>query len=108
MVFLIQMAMLFADVATLFQTIGFSPVGSRLPVMQGTYFAFVPIMVSIMKTSGIADLFGAVLVGGVILMFGLVLPAGVSMLSSVNWSRHNMMILATSISVGLSLQQVPK
>ena len=38
-VFLIQMSMLFAGVATLFQTIGFGPVGARLPVMQGTSFA---------------------------------------------------------------------
>jgi NCS2 family nucleobase:cation symporter-2 len=65
MVFLIQMAMLFAGVATLFQTIGFGPVGARLPVMQGTSFAFVPIMISIVKSSGIAALFGAVLVAGV-------------------------------------------
>ena len=64
MVFLIQMAMLFAGVATLFQTIGFGPVGARLPVMQGTSFAFVPIMISIVKSSGIAALFGAVLVAG--------------------------------------------
>ena len=65
MVFLIQMAMLFAGVATLFQTIGFGPVGARLPVMQGTSFAFVPIMISIVKSSSIAALFGAVLVAGV-------------------------------------------
>jgi len=33
MVFLVQMAMLFAGVATLFQTIGVGPIGARLPVM---------------------------------------------------------------------------
>ena len=65
MVFLIQMAMLFAGVATLFQTIGFGPVGARLPVMQGPALPFVPIMISIVKSSGIAALFGAVLVAGV-------------------------------------------
>ncbi len=64
MVFLVQMAMLFAGIATLFQTIGFGPVGARLPVMQGTSFAFVPIMIGIVKTSGIAALFGAVIVAG--------------------------------------------
>ena len=46
MVFLIQMAMLFAGIATLFQTVGFGPVGARLPVMQGTSFA-VPIMIGV-------------------------------------------------------------
>ena len=47
MVFLIQMAMLFAGIATLFQTVGFGPVGARLPVMQGTSFAFVPIFLAL-------------------------------------------------------------
>ncbi|MDB3880363.1 purine permease, partial [Alphaproteobacteria bacterium] len=64
MVYLVQMAMLFAGVATLFQTIGFGPIGARLPVMQGTSFAFVPIMIAIVKTSGMAALFGAVIVAG--------------------------------------------
>ena len=32
-VYLIQMAMLFAGIATLFQTVGFGPVGARLPIM---------------------------------------------------------------------------
>ena len=62
MVYLVPMAMLFAGVAILFQTIGFGPIGARLPVMQGISFAFVPIMIGIVKTSGMAALFGAVIV----------------------------------------------
>ena len=65
MVFLIQMAMLFAGIATLFQTIGIGPVGARLPVMQGTSFAFVPIMIGIVKAGGMATLMGAILVAGI-------------------------------------------
>ena len=65
MVFLIQMAMLFAGVATLFQTIGFGQVGARLPVMQGTSFAFVPIMIGVVKSSGMAALMGSVIVAGI-------------------------------------------
>ena len=65
MVFLIQMAMLFAGIATLFQTIGFGPVGARLPVMQGTSFAFVPIMIGVVKSSGMAALMGSIIVAGV-------------------------------------------
>lgn len=38
-IFLIQMAMVFAGLATLIQTIGFGPVGARLPIVQGTSFA---------------------------------------------------------------------
>ena len=44
MIYMIQMSMFFAGVATLFQTIGFGPVGARLPIVQGTSFAFLPIM----------------------------------------------------------------
>ena len=65
MVFLIRMAMLFAGIATLFQTIGFGPVGARLPVMQGTSFAFVPIMIGVVKSSGMAALMGSVIVAGI-------------------------------------------
>jgi NCS2 family nucleobase:cation symporter-2 len=50
----------------------------------------------------------SVLGGGVILMFGMVVSAGINMLSEVKWNRRNMMILATSLSVGLGLQAVPK
>ncbi len=39
-IYLIQMAMLFAGVATLFQTIGVGPIGARLPIMH--FFFFFP------------------------------------------------------------------
>ncbi len=65
MIFLIQMAMLFAGVATLFQTIGFGPVSARLPVMQGTSFAFVPIMIGVVRSSGMAALIRSVIVAGI-------------------------------------------
>ena len=45
MIYMIQMSMFFAGIATLIQTIGVGPVGSRLPVVQGTSFAFIPIMI---------------------------------------------------------------
>jgi NCS2 family nucleobase:cation symporter-2 len=62
-VFLIQMSMLFAGIATLMQTIGFGPVGARLPVMQGTSFAFVPVMIGAAKM-GMGTLFGGIVIGG--------------------------------------------
>ena len=40
LIYMIQMSMLFAGIATLFQTIGFGPVGARLPIVQGTSFDF--------------------------------------------------------------------
>ena len=50
MVYFIQMAMLFAGVATLLQTVGFGPVGARLPIMQGTSFAFVGVIAGLAAT----------------------------------------------------------
>jgi len=41
MSYMIQLAMLFAGVATLIQTIDIGPVGARLPIVQGTSFAFI-------------------------------------------------------------------
>ena len=65
LVFLIQMSMLFAGIATLFQTVGMGQIGAKLPVMQGTSFAFIPIMIPIVKTAGMAALFGGIIVGGI-------------------------------------------
>ncbi len=64
-IFLIQMSMLFAGIATLMQTVGLGPVGARLPVMQGTSFAFIPVMIPAVKTAGLAGLFGAIVIGGI-------------------------------------------
>lgn len=65
MIFLIQMSMLFAGIATLFQTIGAGPVGARLPIMQGTSFAFIPVMIPVVAGAGMGALFGAVVIGGI-------------------------------------------
>lgn len=65
MVYMIQMVMVFAGIATLIQTIGLGPVGARLPIVQGTSFAFIPIMVPVVKGAGIAALFGGIIIGGV-------------------------------------------
>lgn len=65
-VYLIQMAMLFAGIATLFQTIGFGPVGSRLPIMQGTSFAFVGVLAGIAATQGLGVALTSCLIGGAI------------------------------------------
>ncbi len=67
LIYLIQMAMMFAGVATLIQTIGFGPVGARLPIVQGTSFAFLPVMIPAMAgagTAGLPGLMTGVVVGG--------------------------------------------
>lgn len=67
MVYMIQMSMLMAGVATLFQTIGMGPVGARLPIVQGTSFAFIPIMIPAVAGAGVAGMAGlmtGVVIGG--------------------------------------------
>jgi xanthine permease len=67
MIYLIQMSMFFAGIATLFQTIGFGPIGAKLPIVQGTSFAFIPIMIPLVAGKGVEALpalFGGVLIGG--------------------------------------------
>lgn len=65
-VYLIQMAMLFAGIATLFQTVGFGPVGARLPIMQGTSFAFVGVLAGVAATQGLGVALTACIIGGAV------------------------------------------
>ena len=65
-IYLIQMAMLFAGVATIFQTTGFGPVGARMPIMQGTSFAFVGVLAGISATQGLGVALTACIIGGLI------------------------------------------
>jgi NCS2 family nucleobase:cation symporter-2 len=60
------MAMLFAGIATLFQTIGFGPIGARLPIMQGTSFAFVGVLAGIAATQGLGVALTSCIIGGLI------------------------------------------
>ena len=66
LLYLIQMSMLFAGVATLLQTITIGPVGAALPIVQGTSFAFLPIipLVAGKGVDALAALFGGVIIGG--------------------------------------------
>ncbi|PJE27703.1 nucleobase:cation symporter-2, NCS2 family [Pseudooceanicola antarcticus] len=68
MTYMIQMAMLFAGIATLFQTIGLGPVGARLPVVQGTSFAFLPVMIPAVAglgVDGMPGLMTGIVIGGI-------------------------------------------
>ncbi len=67
MIYMIQMSMFFAGLATLIQTIGIGPVGAKLPIVQGTSFAFIPIMIPLVAGKGVdamAVIMGGVFVGG--------------------------------------------
>ena len=68
MIYMIQMSMFFAGLATLLQTMTIGPVGAGLPIVQGTSFAFIPIMIPLVAGKGvdaIAVVMGGVIVGGI-------------------------------------------
>lgn len=72
MIYMIQMSMFLAGIATLFQTIGFGPVGARLPIVQGTSFAFIPIMIPAVAGAGVAGMAGlmtGIVIGGIFHFF---------------------------------------
>ena len=69
LIYMIQMSMLFAGIATLMQTVGLGPVGARLPLVQGTSFAYIPVMIPIVAGKGVeamAALTTAALIGGLV------------------------------------------
>ena len=63
-IFLIQMALFAAGVATIIQTVGYKNIGARLPIIQGTSFAFIPIMLPF-KAFGLGAIFTAAFIGGI-------------------------------------------
>ena len=69
MIYMIQMSMIFAGLATLIQTVGVGPMGARLPVVQGTSFAFIPIMIPIAIQFGMPALMGGIIAGGIFHFF---------------------------------------
>jgi len=69
MIYMIQMSMVFAGLATLLQTVTLGPVGAKLPIVQGTSFAFIPIMIPIAIQFGMAALMGGIIIGGIFHFF---------------------------------------
>lgn len=69
MIYMIQMSMVFAGLATLIQTISLGPIGAKLPIVQGTSFAFIPIMIPITIQFGMAALMGGIIVSGIVQFF---------------------------------------
>ncbi|WP_433193765.1 nucleobase:cation symporter-2 family protein [Nocardia sp. CA-107356] len=69
---LVTAALFVSGLATLLQTLGIGPFGSRLPIVQGVSFAGVSTMVAIATTGGLRPVFGSIIVAGAI---GLVLSS---------------------------------
>ncbi len=103
LIYMIQMAMLFAGVATLIQTIGVGPAGARLPLVQGTSFAFLPVMIPIVAGQGVAamaQLTTAAICGGLFHM-------GVSFfIGRIRFALPPMVTGLVVLMIGLSLMRV--
>lgn len=63
---LVQCALFVAGLSTLLQLYPIWKVGSRLPIIMGVSFAYVPTLISLGAGYGIAGIFGAQLVGGIV------------------------------------------
>ena len=72
MALLVTAGLFVSGLATLLQTLGIGPFGSRLPIVQGISFASVSTMVTIASEDGVRPVFGAIIVAGLI---GLVLSS---------------------------------
>lgn len=72
MALLVTAGLFVSGFATLLQTLGIGPFGSRLPIVQGISFASVSTMVTIASKDGLQPVFGAIIVAGLI---GLVLSS---------------------------------
>lgn len=72
MIYLIQLSILFAGIATLIQTVGIGPIGGKLPIVQGTSYAFLPIMIPLVAGQGVDAMgliTGGVIAGGIFHLF---------------------------------------
>ncbi|HET7306175.1 MAG TPA: nucleobase:cation symporter-2 family protein [Segeticoccus sp.] len=66
MALLVTAGLFISGLATLLQTLGIGPFGSRLPIVQGISFASVSTMVAIASDGGVRPVFGAIIVAGLI------------------------------------------
>jgi NCS2 family nucleobase:cation symporter-2 len=60
--FLVQMVLVFSGLATLVQVFPIGPIGSRLPAVMGTSFAFVGAAIAIGTQYGLGAVFGAIII----------------------------------------------
>ncbi len=103
LIYMIQMSMLFAGIATLMQTVGLGPIGARLPLVQGTSFAYIPVMIPIVAGKGVeamAALTTAALIGGLF-------HAGMSVfVGRVRFALPPLITGLVVLMIGLSLMRI--
>ncbi len=103
MTYMIQMSMLFAGIATLIQSMGMGPIGAKLPIVQGTSFAFLPVMIPAVAglgTAGLGGLMTGVLIGGI---FHMVLG---TFIGRIRFALPPLITGLIVLMIGLSLMKV--
>ena len=103
LIYMIQMSMLFAGAATLIQTIGIGPVGARLPIVQGTSFAFLPIMIPLVAGKGVDAM--AVITCGV-LLGGLFQTCLAPFIGKIRFALPPLVTGLVVLMIGLALVKV--
>ena len=101
--FMVQAAMFVAGIATLLQSLGLGPIGARLPIVMGTSFGFVPVLIPIAIGMGLPAALGAALCGGVAMaLMGLFLPWFRFLFPPVVTGTFAVMLGSLLMPVGLS------
>ena len=72
-IILVQASLVFSGIATLVQLFPlFNKIGSRLPLIMGSSFAYVPVLTVLAGEFNVATILGAQIVGGTVaIMFGI-------------------------------------
>jgi NCS2 family nucleobase:cation symporter-2 len=103
LIYLIQLSMLFAGIATLLQTIGIGPIGARLPLVQGTSFAYLPVMIPLVAGKGVAGM--AALTTGALI--GGLCHTGLSFfVGRIRFALPPMVTGLVVLMIGLSLMRI--
>ena len=96
---LIQSSLLIAGIGTLIQLFPLWWVGSRLPAVMGTSFAFISVLCYVGSTFGFETALGAILVGGLV--------EGVLGLMARFWMRIITPVVAASVVLAVGLTLLP-
>lgn len=103
LIYMIQMSMLFAGIATLMQTIGMGPIGARLPLVQGTSFAYISVMVPIVAGKGVSAM-AALMTGA--LACGVVHACLSRLVGRIRFALPPMVTGLVVLMIGLSLMRI--
>ena len=103
LIYMIQMSMLFAGLATLMQSVGFGPIGARLPLVQGTSFAYISVMVPIVAGKGVPAM-AALMTGA--LACGIFHAIASRLVGRIRFALPPMVTGLVVLMIGLSLMKI--